>query len=171
MTERKDGGAPFLQITDNGSDSAFIRVIGLDKEAWTQLWHWSFTGTSGRCFFDDVASRTGAYIRADWKTRTLRLSAEGSTRQNVIRLVKAEIALLEFSERSVAINKRAGSLFLRTGPPRLDDRSQNNMGSEAYDALCPICFDEVSHSVVGTSTARHASDIFYPLRSKGKHSR
>ncbi|KIL59702.1 hypothetical protein M378DRAFT_997146 [Amanita muscaria Koide BX008] len=134
----------FVRVTNNSTDKAFIRVLGEDKKAVGQLkvrveslvagetldlmlWHRSFMGAAGIRCLEDISARTKTYLRGDWKSKTLKLYADGNAKQAVIDLVKAEIERLEGSEWPVSIHRRAIGFFMRKGLPIL----QEELGEDA----------------------------------------
>ncbi|KAM6503954.1 hypothetical protein JOM56_000897 [Amanita muscaria] len=134
----------FVRVTSNCTDKAFIRVLGEDKKAVGQLkvrvesmvagetldlmlWHRSFMGAAGIRLLEDISARTKTYLRGDWKSKALKLYADGNAKQAVINLVKAEIERLEASEWPVSIHRRAIGFFMRKGLPIL----QEELGEDA----------------------------------------
>ncbi|KAF8628198.1 hypothetical protein AX15_004047 [Amanita polypyramis BW_CC] len=131
ISERDDNKAAFVQITKNGA-RVLISVVGDDKKVVGQLkvrvenlvagetldgslWHRSFLDPAGRRFLGDVSSRTKAFVRSDWKTRSLKLYADERTKEAALRLIKAEVERLEASEWSTPITRRAVGFFMRKG--------------------------------------------------------
>ncbi|KAK2465895.1 hypothetical protein APHAL10511_001536 [Amanita phalloides] len=134
ISERDDNKAAFVRIDKN--TSAFIRVLGEDKKAVGQLkvrvenlvigetldvslWHRWFLTAAGRDFLERVKTRTNGYLRSDWKTKSLKIYADGHAKEAAVKLLEAEVERLRNSETSIAIGRRAVGFFLRKGVPTL----------------------------------------------------
>ncbi|KIL59705.1 hypothetical protein M378DRAFT_131303 [Amanita muscaria Koide BX008] len=134
--EGDDNKGAFVRVADNAKDKAFIRVLGEDRTAVgqlkvrvenlvagesldSQLWHRSFMGPAGQRLLENISARSKAYVRGDWKSKTLKLYADANAKKAAIRLIKAEIKNLEASEWSESINRRAIGFFVRKGLPTL----------------------------------------------------
>ncbi|KAK2465893.1 hypothetical protein APHAL10511_001534 [Amanita phalloides] len=132
ISERDDNKAAFVRIADNNRDFTSIRVLGEDKKAVGQLkvrvenlilgetldaslWHRSFLSPTGRRFLENVSARTKTYVWLDWKTKSLKLCADGHAKEAVLGLIEAEVERLKNSETSITINQRAVGFFLRQG--------------------------------------------------------
>ncbi|KAF8626735.1 hypothetical protein AX17_006500 [Amanita inopinata Kibby_2008] len=153
IAEREDNKAASVRITNNGTDRAFIRVLGDDKKAVGQLkvrvenlvagetldstfWHRSFTTGVGRQFLDRVHSQTKAFVRSDWKTQSLKLYADGNAQEAALKLIRDEIERLESLEWTVRIYQGAVGFFVRKGVATLKEE----LGEDAVTLeLRPTC--------------------------------
>ncbi|KAF8345642.1 hypothetical protein F5887DRAFT_1282564 [Amanita rubescens] len=125
--------AAFLNIEENTNHAVtLVRVHGEDKKEVGQLkvrvenlaagetldaslWHRSFMSASGRRMLNEIGNRSKAYIRCDWKTKSLKLYANRRTKGNALKLLKEKVELLNNSEFSVNLDRDAASFFLRRG--------------------------------------------------------
>jgi hypothetical protein len=142
--ERDGRRAAFVNVTDNNTDRVLIRVLGDDKKEVGKLrvrvenliagealdasfWHRSFMGGRGQRILEDISTRTDAYIRCDWKTKSLKVYADGRAKEDALELLKERVDGLNESEFSVAIGRGSVGFFMRKGLAAL----KNELGDDA----------------------------------------
>ena len=142
--DRDGRRAAFVNVTDNNTDRVLIRVLGDDKKEVGKLrvrvenliagealdasfWHRSFMGGPGQRILDDISTRTNAYIRCDWKTKSLKFYADGRAKEDALELLKERVDGLNESEFSISIGRGAVGFFMRKGLAAL----KNELGDDA----------------------------------------
>lgn len=142
--DRDGRKAAFVNVTENSTDRVLIRVLGEDKKEVGKLrvrvenliagealdasfWHRSFLGARGQRVLDDISTRSNAYIRCDWKTKSLKVYADGRAKDVALELLKERVDGLNESEFSVTIGRGAVGFFMRKGLAAL----KNELGDDA----------------------------------------
>ena len=142
--DRDGRRAAFVNVTDNNTDRVLIRVLGDDKKEVGKLrvrvenliagealdasfWHRTFLGGRGQRILEDISTRSNAYIRCDWKTKSLKVYADGRAKEDALEFLKERVDGLNGSEFSVAIGRGAVGFFMRKGLAAL----KNELGDDA----------------------------------------
>ena len=76
---------------------------------------------------DDINTQSGTYIRYDWKTKSLKIYADGRAKEDASKLLKERVDDLNESELSVTIGRGAVGFFMRKGLAVL----KNELGDDA----------------------------------------
>ncbi|KAF8338500.1 hypothetical protein F5887DRAFT_514967 [Amanita rubescens] len=137
LSEQGDRKMAHVTIKEN-ADHASIRVLGEDKKTVGQLkvrveslvagetldaslWHRSFLSRPGQQILDNISTRSETFIRCDWKTKSLKLYADGRAKEKALNLLKERVKKLNESEFSIPINRGAVRFFTRKGLAVLRD--------------------------------------------------
>ncbi|KDR76477.1 hypothetical protein GALMADRAFT_139404 [Galerina marginata CBS 339.88] len=139
LSEKKPGSDTCVEpkIGDRG-DVVFLRVLGQDRKATGPLkvrvenmvagekldatyWHSSFGSTGGRSFFDRIYREKNAFVRNDFKTRSLRVYGEPSTILEVCEIIKSEVDRLSKSETTRILDQASIGFFVREGLGKLTE--------------------------------------------------
>jgi hypothetical protein len=83
-------------------------------------WHPIFF-SSRKTFFDRVFEETGAFVRTDFKTRTLKVYGEVERVENARHLVEEEVRRLQGLETTRTIDRSSIAFFVREGVGRLKE--------------------------------------------------
>jgi hypothetical protein len=140
LSEKKAGKEAFVQTREGDrGDVVFVRVLGDNKKATGALkvrveslvsgealgvdsWHPSFLSSRGsKTFFDRAFEETGAFLRTDFKTRTLKVYGEAEKVDNARRLIEEEVRRLQELETIRIIDRGSIAFFVREGVGRLKE--------------------------------------------------
>ncbi|KAJ7349090.1 hypothetical protein DFH08DRAFT_135444 [Mycena albidolilacea] len=122
----------YIRIFSTGNARMQIKVLGDDKKAVGSLkvrvenlvtgerlsvscWHRSLTTAAGSRFLDSVFDRTGAYTRADWKLRVVKVYGDAASVDRARDVVQAEVDRLDSLEWSVFLKKESIRFFVQRG--------------------------------------------------------
>ncbi|KAG6849951.1 hypothetical protein H0H93_003323 [Arthromyces matolae] len=111
---------------------AFIRLSGEDKKLVGGLkvrmetliagekldatyWHRSFLSLQGRQFLARVSDTTKAYIRIEFKSRSLKLFGRGEAKERARQMIEEEVARLSLQEWTVLLKRQMVGYFIRRG--------------------------------------------------------
>ena len=84
-------------------------------------------GERGQRILDDISTRSSAYIRCDWKTKSLKIYADGRAKEDALKLLKERVDDLNECEFSVAIGRGVVGFLMRKGWATL----KNELGDDA----------------------------------------
>ncbi len=154
----KAGKEAFVQTREGGRGNAvFVRVLGDNKKATGALkvrveklvsgealgvdyWHPSFLfSRTSQTFFDRTFEETGAFVRTDFKTRTLKIYGEAEKVGNGRRLIEEEVRRLQGLETTCIIGCGSIAFFVREGVGRLKELiGEENVTLHLADRPCRI---------------------------------
>jgi hypothetical protein len=154
----KAGKEAFVQTREGDRGNAvFVRVLGDNKKATGALkvrveklasgeslgvnyWHPSFLlSRASQTFFDRAFEETGAFVRTDSKTRTLKIYGEAEKVGNGRRLIEEEVSRLQRLETTCIIGSGSIAFFVREGVGRLKELiGEENVALHLADRPCRI---------------------------------
>jgi len=172
LSSIKDRRACTLNFRDTGN-VVHIRLSGSVKEATGALkvrvenlargdkvdgWHRSL-GFPGNSFVTRVRSKTGAYLRADWKQQSLKVYGAPQAVDHAREMIKGELNRLASLDHTVTIARHSVGFFVREGIQELKETlGENNVR---------FAMSSRKITVSGGEEARYALDRLITLSQKG----
>jgi hypothetical protein len=198
LSENKAGKEAFVQTREGDRGAlVFIRVLGDNKKATGALkvrveslvsgeslgveyWHPTFLSFRlSKIFFDRAFEETGAFLRTDFKTRTLKVYGEAEKVDNARRLIKEEVGRLQGLETTRTIDRGSIAFFVREGVGRLKELiGEENVtlhlagrpcritikgGQEAIHHLQRLIEESRSTGIIGASQTATGEDDLCPV--------
>jgi len=167
LSEKKPGSDVHLNVRIGQYGDVFIQVMGEDKKAAGTLkvrvesmvagealdpshWHPSFMFMGRtRPLLDRIHAETRAYIRSDFKTRSLKVYGDTDTVTAARRMIKAEVDRLAEMETSKPLDRGSVGFFMREGLSKLKELiGDDNVNLNLSSRPCTI-------TIKGGEEARH----------------
>ena len=167
LSEKKPGSDVHIQVRIGQHRDVFIRIMGEDKKAAGSLkvrvesmlagealdashWHPSFM-LMGRTrpLLDRIHAATRAYIRSDFKARSLKVYGDADMVAEASRMIKAEVDRLAEMETLITLDRGSVGFFMRGGLSKLKELiGDDNVNLDLASRPCTI-------TIKGGEEARH----------------
>jgi len=138
--DRKEVGALKVRV------ETMVKGEKLDSNCW----HRSFGSPTGKEFLNDLYSKTGVFVRNDWRLHALKLFGDGARREEALEFIKAEVERLNFDEWTVTLKRQSVGFFVRKGLTVLKEELGND--AVTLDLTSTPC----KLTIKGGESARHA---------------
>ena len=139
-----------------------VRVENLARGDKVEGWHREF-GIPGNSFVLRVHSDTGAYLRPDWKRRSLKLYGVPGTIDRAREMIKHELERLASLDQTITLPRHSVGFFVREGIQQLKETlGENNVRFTTSSRKL---------TVSGGEEARHALDRLIALSHNASYGR
>ena len=130
LNVRESGNVVIIRLSGSVKEATGalkVRVENLARGETVEGWHRAF-GIIGNSFVPHVYSETGAYLRPDWKRRSLKVYGIPGAVDRAREMIKGELERLASLDHTVTLARNSVGFFVREGIQQLKETlGENNV--------------------------------------------